>query len=130
MACDRAFGNIERKIASQGVIYTPDDYIDAIKNVVAAGFPVIKMTQDDFFSFGTLSKYITKRKAPGSTFKHSHKIFLRLEFREGYLLKSDYEADNENVTNVRLQKGRAAWSRKLFDLFAPPLPSQSTTAGP
>ncbi|KAK3890068.1 hypothetical protein Pcinc_005983 [Petrolisthes cinctipes] len=122
MACDRAFGNIERKIANQGVIYTPGDYIDAIKNAVAAGSPVIKMTQDDFFSFDTLSKYITKRKAPGSTFKDSRKIFLRLAFLEGYLLKSDYEADDENVTKVRLQKGRAAWSRKVFDLSAPPLP--------
>ncbi|KAG0722412.1 hypothetical protein GWK47_006039 [Chionoecetes opilio] len=95
MACDRAFSNIERKITNQGVIYTPDDYIDAIKNAVAAGFPVIKMTQDDFFSFGTLSNY---------------------------LLKPDYEADSENITEVRLQKGRAAWSRKVFDLSAPLLP--------
>ncbi|KAG0725379.1 Glyoxylate reductase/hydroxypyruvate reductase [Chionoecetes opilio] len=86
MACDRAFGNIERKITNQGVIYTPDDYIDAIKNAVAAGFPVIKMTQDDFFSFGTLSKYITKREAPGSTLKNVRKILLRLAFREGCLL--------------------------------------------
>ncbi|KAG0716245.1 Solute carrier family 35 member F5 [Chionoecetes opilio] len=50
------------------------------------------------------------------------KILLRLAFREGYLLKSDYEADSENITEVRLQKGRAAWSRKVFDLSAPRLP--------
>ncbi|KAG0717398.1 hypothetical protein GWK47_054537 [Chionoecetes opilio] len=50
------------------------------------------------------------------------KIFLRLAFREGYLLKSDYEADSENITEVRLQKGRVAWSRKVFDLSAPRLP--------
>ncbi|KAG0713993.1 hypothetical protein GWK47_014971 [Chionoecetes opilio] len=50
------------------------------------------------------------------------KILLCLAFREGYLLKSDYEADSENITEVRLQKGRAAWSRKVFDLSAPRLP--------
>ncbi|KAG0718683.1 hypothetical protein GWK47_051967 [Chionoecetes opilio] len=49
------------------------------------------------------------------------KILLRLAFREGYLLKPDYEADSENITEVRLQKGRAAWSRKVFDLSAPRL---------
>ncbi|KAG0714678.1 hypothetical protein GWK47_013635 [Chionoecetes opilio] len=50
------------------------------------------------------------------------KILLRLAFREGYLLKSDYETDSENINEVRLQKGRAAWSRKVFDLSAPRLP--------
>ncbi|KAG0719952.1 hypothetical protein GWK47_049433 [Chionoecetes opilio] len=50
------------------------------------------------------------------------KILLRLAFREGYLLKSDYEADSENITEVRLQKGRAAWSRKAFDLSVPRRP--------
>ncbi|KAG0721635.1 hypothetical protein GWK47_046079 [Chionoecetes opilio] len=45
-----------------------------------------------------------------------------LAFREGYLLKSDYKADSENITEVRLQKGRAAWSRKVFDLSVPCLP--------
>lgn len=39
MACDRALGNIERKLTNQGVIYIPDDYIDAIKIVLAACFP-------------------------------------------------------------------------------------------
>ncbi|KAG0726080.1 Retrovirus-related Pol polyprotein from type-1 retrotransposable element R2 [Chionoecetes opilio] len=50
------------------------------------------------------------------------KILLCLAFREGYLLKLDYEADSENITEVRLQKGRAAWSRKVFDLSALRLP--------
>ncbi|KAG0701665.1 hypothetical protein GWK47_025262 [Chionoecetes opilio] len=47
---------------------------------------------------------------------------LRLAFREGYLLKSDNEADSENTTEVRLQKGLAAWSCKVFDLSVPRLP--------
>ncbi|KAG0718020.1 hypothetical protein GWK47_007872 [Chionoecetes opilio] len=50
------------------------------------------------------------------------KILLRLAFREGCLLKSDYEADGENITEVRLQEGRAARSRKVFDLSVPRLP--------
>ncbi|KAG0726531.1 hypothetical protein GWK47_036339 [Chionoecetes opilio] len=50
------------------------------------------------------------------------KILLRLAFCECYLLKSDYKVDSENITEVRLQKGRAAWSRKVFDLSAPRLP--------
>ncbi|KAG0720936.1 hypothetical protein GWK47_047435 [Chionoecetes opilio] len=50
------------------------------------------------------------------------KILPRLAFREGYLLKSDYEADGENIPEVRLQKGWAARSRKVFDLSAPRLP--------
>ncbi|KAG0700699.1 Lamin-B receptor [Chionoecetes opilio] len=50
------------------------------------------------------------------------KILLRLAFREGCLLKSDYEADGENITEVRLQKGRTAWCSKVFDLSDPRLP--------
>ncbi|KAG0710913.1 hypothetical protein GWK47_021794 [Chionoecetes opilio] len=50
------------------------------------------------------------------------KILMRLAFREGYLRKSDYESDSDNITEVRLQKGRAACSRKVFDLSAPRLP--------
>ncbi|KAG0716978.1 hypothetical protein GWK47_008392 [Chionoecetes opilio] len=49
-------------------------------------------------------------------------ILPRLAFREGCLLKSDYEADGERITEVRLQKGQAAGSRKVFDLSAPRLP--------
>ncbi|KAG0725367.1 Apoptogenic protein 1, mitochondrial [Chionoecetes opilio] len=45
------------------------------------------------------------------------KIILRLAFREGCLLKSDYEADGENITEVRLQKRRAARSRKMRQEF-------------
>ncbi|KAG0695094.1 Nucleolar protein 8 [Chionoecetes opilio] len=45
-----------------------------------------------------------------------------LENTRCYLLKSDYEADSENIIEVRLQKGRAAWSHKVFDLSAPRLP--------
>ncbi|KAG0705760.1 hypothetical protein GWK47_002708 [Chionoecetes opilio] len=50
------------------------------------------------------------------------KILLHLAFHECYLLNSDYQADGENITEVRLQKGRPAWSSKVFDLSAPRLP--------
>ena len=126
MACDRAFGNIERKITSLGVIYTPDDYIRAIESATSTGFNVIKMKQGNFLNFGSLITHVTKRKAVGSSFKDSRKILLRNDYLEGYLLKSDYEADDSNITRVRLQKGRArvAWSRQLFDLSAHPLTKQ------
>ena len=126
MPCDRAFGNIERKVTNMGVIYTPDDYIDVIMTATSTGFPVIKMTQENFLDYGSLLQHVTKRKSPGSTFRDCRKLLLRLAYRQGYLLKSDYEADDNNITEVRLQKGRAAWSRKLFDLSAQPLPKQYT----
>ncbi|KAK4293778.1 hypothetical protein Pmani_006725 [Petrolisthes manimaculis] len=88
------------------------------------------MTQGDFFSFDTHThtKFITKCKAPGSTIKDTHKMLLWLSFCEDYLLKSDYETDNKNVHKVRLQKGQAAWTSKLFDLSSFPLPKHYTTA--
>ena len=39
MAGDRKFGNIERKLSALGVIYTPDDYINAIRTATYEGFP-------------------------------------------------------------------------------------------
>lgn len=41
-------------------------------------------------------------------------------------MKSDYELDSNNITEVRLQRGRVAWSPKLFDLSAQPLPQKYT----
>ncbi|KAK8375197.1 hypothetical protein O3P69_015668 [Scylla paramamosain] len=45
----------------------------------------------------------------------------------GYLVKSDYEPDDNNIIKVRLQKGRAAWSHQLFDLSTQPLPQKYTS---
>ncbi len=122
MACDRNFGNIELKVSALGIVYKPDDYVNAIKTATREGFSVVKMTQDDFLDFGSLLKHVTKRKAPGSTFKECKKILLRLAYREGYCLKSDYACNDANITQVRLQKSKAARSRRLFDLSTPTLP--------
>lgn len=127
MACDRAFGNIERKVTSLGVIYTPEDYVDAIMTATVQGFTVIKMTQDNFLDFAVLQQYIVKRKARGSQFRDCRQLLFRLDYRQGYKLKPDYSpGDTENVTLVRLQKGKAAWSKQKFDLSAPPLPLKYT----
>lgn len=134
MDCDRAFGIIEKKIRRTVNVYTPDHYCRIIHTAVANNFPVVRMKQEDFLDFSVMEHYITKRKAPGSTFKDARKIMLRLEFREGYLLKSDYEPAGTNVTEVVLQKGRltkgerqgSIWSREKFDLSAVPLPPKYT----
>lgn len=127
MACDRSFGNIERKVTNMGVIYTPDDYIDVIKTATSAGFPVVKMTQENFLDYSSLLQHVTKRRPPGTTFRDCRKLLFRLAYPQGYLVKSDYEPDDNNIIKVRLQKGRAAWSHQLFDLSTQPLPQKYTS---
>ena len=122
MACDRSFENIERKVTHMGVVYTPKDYVDIISTAVAKGFPVIQMEQSNFFYYVALSKYITQRKPIGTSFRDCRKILIRVGYREGYYIKSDYEFDNNNTAPVCLMKRNQPWSRRLFDLAAQEFP--------
>ncbi|MPC96090.1 hypothetical protein E2C01_091328 [Portunus trituberculatus] len=58
---------------------------------------------------------------------------LRDTFKEGYLLKPDYDTTGNNITEVVLQKGRrlqstsgSIWTRNKFDLSAVPLTPKYT----
>ena len=122
MACDRAFGNIERHLRRVPNLYTPDDYVFHIKRSVSAGYKVVRMTQAMFLDIGVMKGHITRRQAPGSTFKDARKLLINVRYREGYAIKSDYTNDESNITKVRLMKGKGAWSRDKFDLSTVPLP--------
>lgn len=122
MACDRAFGNIERHLRRVPNLYTPDDYVFHIKASLSAGYRVVHMTQAMFLDFSVMKDHITERQAPGSTFKDARKLLIHLNYREGYAIKSDYTNDDNNITQVRLMKRRGAWSREKFNLSTVPLP--------
>lgn len=133
MDCDRAFGVIEKKIRRTGNVYTPDHYCSLIHTSVANNYPVVRMKQEDFLDFSVLEKFVTKRRAPGSAFKDARKIMLRDTFKEGYLLKPDYDPADNIITEVVLQKDRrrrstsgSIWTRTKFDLSAVPLAPKYT----
>lgn len=74
-----------------------------------------------------LKNRITQRKATGSAFKNSRKIILKQDYKEGYLLKSDYNNDTRNIVKVRLMPGREPFRADLFDLGALNLPQKYTS---
>ncbi|KAK3878144.1 hypothetical protein Pcinc_017205 [Petrolisthes cinctipes] len=120
MACDHAFGNIERHQKRVPNLYTPEDYAFHIEQSVSRRYKVVCMNQAMFLNFGVLQNHI-KRQAPGRTFKDACKLLFRLRYKEGFIIKSDYELDSF-YTEVRLMKGRASYSHDRFNLSVVPLP--------
>ncbi|KAK3885017.1 hypothetical protein Pcinc_010672 [Petrolisthes cinctipes] len=121
MACDRVFGNIERHLRCVPNLYTPEDYAYHIEQSVSRRYKVVRMKQAMFLNVGVLQNHITKRQAPGRTFKDARKLLFRLNYKEGFIIKSDYASDNI-YTELRLMKGRASYSRDRFNLSVFHLP--------
>ena len=126
MACDRAFGHIEKHIRKVGCIYDFQGYVKAITLSVVNTYKVITMDRTDFLNFDLQQKQVTVRKpkAPYS-FQDARSFELRLDYPEGYFVNMSYSGGNWGA--VRLQKGKNKWRRDLFDLSSVPLPVKYPT---
>lgn len=114
MACDRAFGNIEKQIRTIGDIYDYRGYCLAISSSTVERQKVIAMRQPEFLNFSILQKEVTiRRPSKPYSFLEARHFVLGLAFREGYQLGMDYEAP---LGIVRLQKGTANYRASLFNL--------------
>lgn len=80
------------------------------------------MTQNDFLNFDELQSAVVQRKPsdPNVRFKDARRFMFRLEYREGYFMTTSYR-DNAPATAIRLMKGRANYSARLFNLENVPL---------
>ncbi|KAK8372116.1 hypothetical protein O3P69_016266, partial [Scylla paramamosain] len=96
MACDRAFGHIEK-------------YIRRVVNI-----------------YDLKGKSITHRKPkPPYSFQDARSFQLLSTFCEGYFICRDYSG--QAMGSVRLMKGQARYTRRMFDLSAVQLPQKYPT---
>ena len=78
---------------------------------------MVEMQQEDFLSFEILQKFITKRTSKTTAVHNARVIIYDISYMEGIILKESYDLeDTEDEHPVRLMKGRAAYSRKAFNL--------------
>lgn len=116
MACDRAFGNIEKALRAHGDIYSKMDYCNIIKSAVYATYQVIELTRDDILDVDELKKYVVQRKPRQPyKFQDARKFVFQLHFREGYILCMDYR-DDAPLGTVRLMPGKGAHRTSEFNL--------------
>ena len=72
MACDWAFGNIEKVIRRHGDIHSMENYCNIIKDAVHTGYAVIQVQRAEFLDVGAHQKYIVHRKS--RTLTPSHRL--------------------------------------------------------
>lgn len=114
MACDRAFGNIEKKYQKHGDVYDKATYCDIIKDTIHGGYEVIEMQQANFLDVGGLQKYIVHRKPKAPyNFAKARRFEFQLNYREGYLLGMGYASP---LGHVRLMPGTANYRPSKFNL--------------
>ena len=123
MPCDRAFGVIEKKLRVSTDIMIPEHYAQAIQRATNPPYEVVRLEREDFKDIKLLAKHITKRLPPTEKFSKACQLVLDSGYKEGYLLKTDYDANDtaDNTQYVRLQKAKGDYSRKSFDLSEVPL---------
>ena len=128
MPCDRAFGNIEKKIRVAEDIHTTQHYVDLIRTAVNPPFETISMKREDFVDVKVLSKYITKRSTP-VPFSSACQLVVSFRYKEGYLIKTDYDFNDfqQNVHECRVMKTSRRYSQKLFNLADVQLPLKYQT---
>ena len=123
MAADRDFGTIERAINRRAFVFTPDCYINIIKDCRAVGgkFHVVKMTQDDFLDWEKLKNDCTIRSPQGIKFSDACYFKVTRSYNIGYELAENYlqlQLAGQG-TKVRLVKGRGVTADKRFVLRHP-----------
>ena len=114
MACNRAFGSIEKSVRATGDIYDFRGYCAAIKESVVERQTVNVMRRQDFFSLDVLQKEITLRRpqAPYG-FQDARCFSLKSQFRSGYYVSMGCEGP---LGSVRLQKGTTTKNPASFNL--------------
>lgn len=121
MACDRAFGHIERKIRQKGDIYDLETYCHIIKTAVKRGYELVKLQQHDFLDIEALKQHIVIRKPQAPyMFAKARRFDLTSNYCEGYSLGMGY-GDNTPMAFVRLMPTARAYDRLSFNLFEVPL---------
>lgn len=128
LPCDRAFGNIEKKLRVAEEISTTQQYVAIIKSAVNPPFETIPMEREEFLDVKVLSKYVTKRPT-AFPFSRASQLVVTFRYKEGYLIKTDYDFADlaTNVTECRVMKTNRRYSPKLFNLADVPLPSKYPT---
>ena len=117
MACDRAFGNIEKSIRSFGDVYDLWGYINIIANAVHSGYTVTHMKREDFLNYDDLKTYVVQRKPRDTSvkFKDARRLAFNFRYREGYFVGLHYPEESV-VHPVRLMPGRANYAPSKFNL--------------
>ena len=123
MACDRAFGNIEKQIRLTGDVYDFKGYVHCIANAVHSTFEVVHMKREDFVDIDLMKKYVVQRKVKVDQvrFKDARKLVCSHRYREGYFIGMQY-SDNAPLETVRLMPGRANYAPSKFNLSKVELP--------
>ena len=122
MACDRAFGNIEKAVKGHGDIHDRQTYCDIIKNAVHERYEVIELQRPEFLDVGELIKFVTNHKSQSPySFSQARRFVFRLNFREGYLLGEGYTTP---LGTVRLMPGRGAYRPSKFKLSDDVMPQR------
>ena len=117
MPCDRSFGVIEKSIRMHDTIATPEDYIRVIRYARTPAYRVINMKREDFFDVKkVLLSKVTIRRTSEAKFSSASQIVLPFDFKEGYVLKEDYDPEDGNCTPVRLMPGRKKYDSTKFNL--------------
>ena len=111
MPADACFATIENVVRRRQFAYSPDCYIDAIKEARVRDnkFTVTKMTQEDFFDFELLKSGCTKKPNPppnGIRFSDASYFKVTKDYRVGYELADNYtQLQMGGGYQVRLAKG-------------------------
>ena len=128
MPCDRAFGNIEKKLRGAHGIVTTEHYVEIIRAAVNPPFETIAMKREEFLDVKVLLKYITKRPTP-VPFSSACQLVCTYRYKEGYFIKTDYDFNdmNTNVNECRVMKTNRRYSAKLFNLSEVQLPIKYET---
>ena len=123
MACDRAFGIIEKAVANCGLFMRSiDDYYRIIgsknRNIT---FPTVIMKREDFKDYEEMfrSKKVMKRATTGKQFSNAASIVVAKEYPTEYLLKAQHDISDEDALKVSVVPGRKDRRPRELDLSAP-----------
>ena len=122
MACDRAFGNIEKTIRATGDVYDFRGYCLAIGASRVERQKVNVLRMGHFLNFDVLQKEVTVRRPQAPyKFMEARRFSLSSKFRQGYYVGMEYEGP---LGTVRLRKGTAIKNPESFNLSRIDLPQK------
>lgn len=106
MACDRAFGVIEKRIRTRGILYNFEDYCKVIEmSNIKTPNTLWPLNRTDFLDSDVLQKHITHRKpqAPYS-FSGARRFSFNANFPDGYFVGMDFDSP---LSAVKLRRTAA-----------------------
>ena len=122
LPCDAVFGHIELEVQRCNIVMTPEEYRNIIATCVTPPYAVVHMVRENFLDVNFLLGRITKRKVAGRLFSSAAQIVVAAEYKEGYLLKPDYDTLDAAATKVRVMQGMRRFSAAEFNLAREDLP--------